>query len=534
MRRSWRRTGLGSLLWFSPFVGLYFFPLAILFLYRSNSWLRQRAYAVLFGQTLVAITFFVLKVLSASSVEMEMDVNGFFLRNQSAIQQVLLAAMVLLSLVELAKRKFHGTSILFLVIGIVLSATILWVLLEYYKNEVERFPLPIWSEVSLVFGLSYLASFFWGKKKRLPFFIRIFAYYFEKIKILSGEKKIARAGHIDLVLPGSGHIALGKYWTGFSILFIYLLLLLFFTIAVFSYRNPGFGMQYLSILQLKPGISDRDFFVQADNVFYAIALFAVAVGVLFLSRFLLVRNTNLGLFGNFGKSLSGKEPWNGFWNHASYSLLVHLVILAILFIIPISLSRSSGKKKSESASNYQPEALEFYYIDSNVPDTVKGLNGGVINGTETPSQKQGEKITADKVSDTGKVKGYLKRIRGKKLPPTYSNYISAKMRGPEAFMEFWKRAPYPYSSVVAYTITQDGDIKDIELVEGSEYPDQDRLTLELIERMGTLMPPPDTKGDVRVTELFWNGAINPDRMPTPLQKDLVTMFDGRFMEEVEE
>ena len=99
------------------------------------------------------------------------------------------------------------------------------------------------------------------------------------------------------------------------------------------------------------------------------------------------------------------------------------------------------------------------------------------------------------------------------------------------FMEYWKRAPHPYSCVVAYTITTEGEIVDIVIVEASEYPEQDQLTIELIESMSPLMPPPEAKGDVRVTELFWNGSLDPNAMPTSLQKDMVTLFDGRYLEE---
>lgn len=31
--------------------------------------------------------------------------------------------------------------------------------------------------------------------------------------------------------------------------------------------------------------------------------------------------------------------------------------------------------------------MEYYFIDPDIPDEVKDLNGGVIAGTETPSQK---------------------------------------------------------------------------------------------------------------------------------------------------
>lgn len=213
-------------------------------------------------------------------------------------------------------------------------------------------------------------------------------------------------------------------------------------------------------------------------------------------------------------------------------MLLHFILFAIVLIIPISVNRSSSDKKRDiSKDHFQPEKMEFYFIDPDIPDEVKDLNGGVISGTETPSQNDGMKIPDEQMSEDGKVKGYVKRIKGKKLPKTYSNYISARMRGPELFMDYWRRAPRPYSCVVAYTITSDGEITDVYIVEASPYPDQDSLTIELIESMSPVMPPPGVKGDVRVTELFWNGSIDPDAMPTPLQKEMVLMFDGRYMEE---
>ena len=196
------------------------------------------------------------------------------------------------------------------------------------------------------------------------------------------------------------------------------------------------------------------------------------------------------------------------------------------------VSRNPPAKKNDmSKQHFQPEKMEFYFIDPEIPDEVKDLNGGVISGTETPNEKEGEKVPDEELSENGKPKGYVKRIKGKRLPKTYSNYISARMRGPEMFMEYWKKAPHPYSSVVAYTITTEGEITDVVLVESSGYPEQDQLTIELIESMSPVMPPPGVKGDVRVTELFWNGSIDPDAMPTPLQKEMVLMFDGRYMEE---
>ena len=342
----------------------------------------------------------------------------------------------------------------------------------------------------------------------------------------SKKRKYARIR--ERILPGWGHIYLQRYWKGFPILFSFLLIFFFLVTAIVFYTDPTFGLNFLRSLGLKPGVHDKEFIPASQNIVYPVSL------ALMLSVIYIFANSLLGRsLHKDGEPIEERGMESGFTNNVYLSLLAHLIIIAILFIVPERLQRNSSSKKKQDLSkqHYQPEKMEYYFIDPDIPDEVKDLNGGVIAGTETPSQKDGIKIPDNDPADQGKVKGYVKRIKGKKLPKTYSNYISARMRGPENFMEYWKRAPHPYSCVVAYTITTDGDIVDVILVEGSSYPDQDNLTLELIRSMSPVMPPPNVKGDVRVTELFWNGSIDPDAMPTPLQKDMVLHFDGRFMEE---
>lgn len=340
-----------------------------------------------------------------------------------------------------------------------------------------------------------------------------------------------RAKIRNRVFPGFGLIYLGDYWRGFPLLFVYLLLVLFSFIWIFSFLSPVVGIQFLALLGLKPGIPDKDFFLAAKDYTYL----SLSVLGLFLTYFLSERL--------FRASVAWKLPLvsntgglrRGFQNALPISLLVHLILLAVIIIIPISIQRNQNKKsKSEATNHFQPEKMEFYFIDPNIPDDTKGLNGGVVTGNDTTFQESGEKISNEKTADNGPKTGFIKKIRGKKLPPTYSNYISAKMRIPESFMDYWAKAPHPYSAVVAYTITQDGDVVDIELVEGSPYPEFDIQTLTLVENLGPLIPPPDTKGDIRVTELFWNGPVDPSFVSTPLQKEMILMFDGRYMEEIPE
>ncbi|MEM7179324.1 MAG: energy transducer TonB [Spirochaetota bacterium] len=330
----------------------------------------------------------------------------------------------------------------------------------------------------------------------------------------------------ELLLPGWGHIYLSRYWIGFPLLFCFLLGIFFLGIAISYSLNIGFGVSFLSSFGLKSGIPEKLFVKIFSNTATLLGIIAFIVFIYFLANYH-IESSMREDSENEGK----RGPKPGFMKNFPLSLLIHLIILSVILIVPFTINRQQSSKKKKMMSNYQPEKLEYYFIDPEIPDKVEGLNGGVVSGIETIQKEKGEIITDEKNVDTGKVKGNVKRIKGKKLPKTYSNYISARMRGPEAFMEYWKRAPFPYSSVVAYTITADGDVVDVEIVEASQYPDQDELTVELIQNMSPLMPPPDSKGDIRVTELFWNGTIDPNKMPTQLQKDLVLQFDGRVMEE---
>ncbi|MCB1179274.1 MAG: TonB C-terminal domain-containing protein, partial [Leptospiraceae bacterium] len=342
------------------------------------------------------------------------------------------------------------------------------------------------------------------------------------------KRKAKYAKIREWILPGWGIIYLKRYWVGFSILFSYLLILLLTATTTIYYYDYSVGTKFLGYFQLKTGIPDKEFIRMTSSIFVPIFAFLILFLIYGYSQYLVRSSLKIDDEPEEKRGLH-----EGFNYNFALSLLFHLTLIAIILIIPISVQRkqSASAKRDMSKDHFQPEKMEFYFIDPEIPDEIKDLNGGVISGTETPSQNDGMKIPDEPVSDEGKVKGYVKRIKGKKLPKTYSNYISARMRGPENFLEYWKRAPHPYSCVVAYTITTDGDIVDVYLVEESGYPDQDQLTLELVESMSPVMPPPNAKGDVRVTELFWNGSIDPNAMPTELQKEMVLMFDGRYLEE---
>ncbi|MBM9500120.1 TonB C-terminal domain-containing protein [Leptospira sp. 201903071] len=540
--------------WSSPFLGLgIFFPLGVLFSFPKGKEIRSSAFgsllfqifcwSILYPLEISAILFPVVEAFVRSLVmELGEWLIGFY---------VFLGIIILFwhsfslkkererqaksnrgKVVEEEKiERFHFKILVLLVAGYLTSRLVFQ---DPYRLEYGQLGIV---EDSFLYFFSVLIAGDTLLSRGKPFFLfrrpwRIFEKHARVAKFSGfqgewGRRKEKYAKLRDWIFPGWGHIYLGNLWKGFSILFLFLLLLLFFATAFFSWLEPADGIRFLMSMGLKPGIRDQKFFAITSSIVPALLVLTGIVGIHLLSRFLLNRTIKAK------PESEDTSPRNVFISNLSYSILLHMILISLVLIIPVTLQRKKEQKEQErQRTHFTPENMEFYFIDPNLPSEIEGLNGGVVSGTETPTQKEGDKIPDDKPADEGRVKGEVRQVRGKKLPSTYSNYISAKMRGPESFMEYWRRAPRNYSSVVAYTVTPDGEVVDVDLVEASGYPEQDQMTLELIESLSPLMPPPGTKGYVRVTELFWNGSIDPEAMPTPLQKELVMMYDGRYMEEL--
>ncbi|WCL48609.1 energy transducer TonB [Leptospira sp. GIMC2001] len=563
------KRAVSILLWMSPFLHLgIFFPLGVWVIFGKDQKLRSQSFTLIVLHIFIFILFYGLELSSLLGMSWETRIFGDVESgSESWIGFAYLVGLLFLlinysySLFEI-KRSSLKTRIrlkqnkmtrISWVLLVWLIASVLSMLSTIYEKGLffTNIFAPMGREKELlavyILSLGMVHSWFSGGR---PFAVlttlfrrlsvgfykrRVFLAKVHNLDKPSPEltKEVYKSARLrDYFLPGWGHIYAGDFWKGFPLLFIFLISIFIFGVAYFAKESPILGIQFLASWGLKPGIPDKEFFLKASSYKYIIIFASLVIAIYVFSKFLLIQ-----YFQNlrFDREPQRNSLRIGFMNHLPISLLVHLIFLVILVIIPFTLQRQKpSDSKKDQAKHFQPENLEFYFIDPNIPDSVEDLNGGVITGTETPNQEQGEKISDEKVSDNGPVKGYVKKIKGKKVPATYSNYISAKMRGPESYLDYWRRAPKPYSSVVAYTITSDGYVEDVEIVEGSEYPDQDLLTIELIEGLSPLMSPPSKNGnDIRVTELFWNGTLDPDAMPTPLQKEMVTHFDGRYMEEIE-
>jgi TonB family protein len=560
-----------TMAWLSPMIGFeIFFPIALLFLYRTNHKIRAVAFQVI--SIILAIWVFttpldIACLYDSSSNYCLNPMKNWYLYIGFIVFWMFVGYGILYYESYSNSKKKHSKYYLpssnstiqfFPVFLAFLSAIVFFVLFNVFFYVVyfsfQSFPYldsnqnMNWDlvldkifkgESALYFWFIniYSTSRFLGRKNYLAIFRKPFlslTVHHRLMRLSTNsdskfrEKKSKYAIFRESILPGLGNIYLNRYWIGFPTLFVYLLFVFFCITAWIYYIDYSFGTSFLMSYGLKPGIPDKQFIFYASNLTIPVLVSLFLISFWLFSQYLI--RTQLK---KDHEPIESRGLQSGFSSNFSLSLLIHLIILSIVLIIPIMLQRntSADKKRDMSKDHFQPEKMEFYFIDPEIPDEVKELNGGVISGTETPNNVQGEEIPDQTISEEGKVKGFVKRIKGKKLPKTYSNYISARMRGPEMFMEYWKRAPHPYSSVVAYTITTEGEITDVMIVESSSYPEQDQLTIELIESMSPVMPPPGVKGDVRVTELFWNGSIDPDAMPTPLQKEMVLMFDGRYMEE---
>ncbi len=559
--------GIRLLIWMSPFLRLgIFFPLGAWITFFRNKSIRITSFILIAIQSFVFLIFYGMEL----SLYLMWDKEENFIDYLQTDSEMYLLILYISGLVFLLADSFAASFQRFRTdkskprsknfakpspgknFLVWILASLLSFLLSTLQDEIYNQPgIPLLAKeknLTLSFLLSLALVYSWFYKGEMVFLFRgiyaklVWSGFRRKVflrKLHTGARishpllqRISRSAFFrDNFLPGWGHIYVGDFWKGFPLLFIFLLCLFLFATAFFAWESPVLGIQFLSSWGLKPGISDKEFFYKASNLFYLASFLFLTLCTYVYSKYLLSRFfTHLHLLNTQEK----KFLRYGFAGFLPLSLLAHLILLVILFIIPFSIQRKKPESsKNRQANHYQPDKLEFYFIDPNIPDDVKDLNGGVITGTDTPNKEEGEKISDEKAGDVGPKSGYIKKIKGKKVPPTYSNYISAKMRGPESYLDYWRRAPQPYSSVVAYTITADGYIEDVEIIEGSAYPEQDLLTLELIESLSPLMPPPTNGKSVRVTELFWNGSLDPDSMPTPLQSEMVTHFDGRYMEELD-
>lgn len=343
-----------------------------------------------------------------------------------------------------------------------------------------------------------------------------------------GEKRKRAAKIRSLLIPGWGELYSNKNAAAlftFS-LFFSLLMLTFFSFLL-NYGQlvqniPGLNANaawyFLSELGLRAGTSDE----HLNSIFGNITALAI------LTSFLLIlyyysRKTIHHIYKNESEN---KSP-------GAFSLSILLHIFPVIFILFIPLSFALHTRPQDIVMPFEP--IEIIPEINHSQDKIKELNGPT---TDNLTNKENENIVSFPKDNEGEAPDTAQKqkenIFEKSAIPsdrkvlTYSNYLSAKIRGAEKIVTYWSRLPTTYAVVVEYKITSDGTIQGIKIKEPSGYGNEDELTLLLIRSMGVLRTPPEKKG-VTVTELFWNTHPADDSLESAQKRALSHSFDGRII-----
>ncbi len=351
------------------------------------------------------------------------------------------------------------------------------------------------------------------------------------------------------LLPGWGQVYLGRTVSGVATFCLFLCVLLFLTISLLLHYGrwvaevPGLNANaawyFLAEMGLRSHIPDKAFAALLGNPAATLVLLLAGAGLWWYSIWSTLRLLRTSEPGEL--RIAGP-----------HSVLAHVVPFVVLLLIPVSFQLPSKQQPPSEPMLVIPE-----YFES--PQRRMQLDGAATSGdesatygrsgrpdgrnaktgrTDTP-QYRGPGARADSARGKEDRRLLMDERRGtdpkggrpgKRQDMTYSNYLSAKIRGAEKGFNYWNRLPRPYSGVFEYKISERGELYDIRVVEPSTDPEGDRLTVELIGAMGILLPPPGG-GHVLVQELFWNTTPGDPGLPTPLQRGLSHAFDGRVIQQ---
>lgn len=550
---------LAVLVYMSGFLGVPFLPaLAVWAVYPRSRFLRSHALNALLihGLAFVIVTafgawnlFFLVEgenaFLSWRSRFGEMFRNGgpvpiFFLIAQSGLF-LFVSFFLSLSFGKRLPAHVSARAAVISVLGVPIFfySSLLWgvpklediIYWGRFIEPTEMFP----GHLSLLFSfyLSILAGS--GYRFRLPLLDSLYAKLNREERSI-GAKRNSGARWRSLVFPGWGLFFLRRRWAGIALASSFLLVVLFLILSfglVYGKAveetpglNPNFTWYLLSDLGLRPHTSDGDFRALFGNFWALSILSALAAGHILVSWFA----TRSALRRLEDEALGGAVRRSEFGASLPQSLILHLMVLAVFLVVPINFftPRSASRQPMEPI-RVIPEHFEN-------PESRMQLDGGAVSGNEKPStdpsgghreSRPGRGLSGEG-QGTGKDSEFGRP--GKRRDMTYSNYVSAKIRGPEKWMNYWNRMPHPYSAVFEYVITAEGDVRDVRVLESSGSPESDAMTVEMIRAMGRILPPPGGR-DVLVTELFWNTHPGDDELPTDLQRRLSRAFDGRVISE---
>ena len=373
---------------------------------------------------------------------------------------------------------------------------------------------------------------------------------FERDQRKTGVARRAPALLRARLLPGWGQFYAGERVAGLFTLSAFLLVLLFLWLSVgLNYGrlvegmpglNENFAWYFLDQLGLRTHVLPDERFMEVFGNWVALGLLS---GLLVLAFFYSDYATRQLFAG------PGRRRW---LQTVSHSLILHMFPVTLLLLMPVSLL-SPFPPPGGAPTEPQLTLVSSYDPGDQEPE----LNGSVSSGENgqdentaapreraRPAAPQGPGVRAEPSESAvaeesqeepedqetlglSQEEEHSERA-GERRQQTYSNYLSVKIRAPEDELNYWESLPVPYSAVFEYRITADGVVYGVRIVEGSGHPEADELTVQLIETMGVVLPPPGGTSVV-VTELFWNTLPGDPSLPTPLQRDLSTAFDGRII-----
>jgi|GEM_PF-3681271 len=322
------------------------------------------------------------------------------------------------------------------------------------------------------------------------------------------NRKIWKGQVLNIFCPGLGYLYWGQKFLA-SIFFIAFA----FSLCIFVY----FVLAHFDLPSTKDALGVLGFYLRLDDNTLLEERFLFMSGLgLCLAYFLpLISRSYNKMRISANKRIAGSLG-------ASYSLVI--ILLCCLFMVPYVFQQSRIKQASE---HHLPKEIEINFELLSEEQEIDQLNGFSLQSSKHPQEK---KHLIDKLSD--KLKHSSKQDT--EYPKSYSQYISAKIREGGRDDLIWQAAgDKVYSLVLQYTVEASGHISSITILDPSQYPDIDRLAIEVTRSMSPMLSPP--RGEtLRITELFWNMRVSDiDMLNTELKRYLASRhLDGRYIQKL--
>lgn len=387
----------------------------------------------------------------------------------------------------------------------------------------------------------FILSLFVFKNSQLK--IPVLYFLVSKFQALFAKKTLKKAIVLNSLCPGFGQVFIGKVWLGWILVFCHSFVSISLLYILLAKNNFALSKDLLTLMGFYVRVGDKIF--QESIVTDWVIASLVALFVLnYLIAFL-----NLPFKGHI------HPVQRTFFASLTSSFSFHLAVLWMVLLLPFIMNKESLKKQIEKNSQAAFKELEEQKSAQEEFDKQKKL----------PKETSKEKLISfdleltDSIEDLNKFsdKSYQKKFSkldelppkptigfGKRQEPlpekkvyikkhnretkSYSEYLTAKVREEGRDQIIWKQVPEAYSMVLQYTVSPQGYISDIKIVQASGDLQSDALVISVVESMNPLIKPKNGKTLV-ITELFWN-TNGQDRLDTDLKRSLATYPDGRVIE----